>query len=152
MKYIKDKTYDLYSSLDKKLTEIFEVIGQPIQIKIINILKNHVNNYIKQILIKFEEKNELVRNEIKDEEQKSCNLFGEIMKEITDFYSMNNDKCLGISFNTGILELYENNVEKKEPIHSYEIFEEGNGIKSICKSTLNINNFFFCGKDKIKSI
>lgn len=65
---------------------------------------------------------------------------------------MNNDKYLGISFNTGILELYENIVEKKEPIHSYKIFEEGKGIKSICKSTRNMNNFFFCGKDKIKNI
>ena len=152
MKYMKDKTYDLNSSWDKKLTEIFEVIGQPIQIKTINISKNHVNNYIKPILIKLEEKNELARNEIQDEEQKSCNLFGETIKEITDFCSMNNDKYLGISFNTGILELYENIVEKKEPIHSYKIFEEGKGIKSICKSTRNMNNFFFCGKDKIKNI
>jgi hypothetical protein len=65
---------------------------------------------------------------------------------------MNDDKYLGISFDNGKLELYEKIVENKNPIQTFQIFSQKEGIKSMCKSNRNVNNFFFCGKDKIKNI
>ena len=148
-KYMKAKKYDMKAPWNKKLTDIFEVIGQPIQIKNINIIRNHVNYitpHIVPIKSLFEE-----QEENKDVIQKSYGLFMDKSKEITDFCSMNDDKYIGICFNDGNLELYEDMVKNKEPIHTYEIFQD-EGIKSIYKSIRNINNFFFCGKNKIINI
>ena len=150
MKYMKAKKYDKASSWYQKLTDIFEVIGQPIQIKNINITKNHKGSITPKI-IQLKHKNE------EEEEKKEANtnyygLYFDKSKEVSDFCSMNDDKYLGISFNNGLLELYENFSKNQIPVHSFEIMNESEGIKSIYKSTRNINNFFFCGKEKIKNI
>ena len=150
MRYMKPKKYEKNLPWDQKLTDIFEVIGQPIQIRKINITKNH-DSYIAPDLVELKEKNELAEEENNEENNKYA-LISETFKEVTDFCSMNNDKYLGISFNIGVLELYENIVKSKVPIHSYEIFKKGEGIKSIHKSSRNVNNYFFCGKEKIKNI
>ena len=139
MKYMKEKEFDKNASWDKKLTDIFEVIGKPIQIKNINIFKNHKDNIIPMII--------KIKDKQIDGEEKT-----EIVQKVTDFCSMNDDKYLGISFNNGVLELFENIVKNNNPIQSFEIFNDTEGIKSMSKSTRNINNFFFCGKEKIKNI
>ena len=99
---------------------------------------------------------ELNKNEEKEEKKEAnTNYYGlyfDKSKEVSDFCSMNDDKYLGISFNNGLLELYENFSKNQIPVHSFEIMNESEGIKSIYKSTRNINNFFFCGKEKIKNI
>lgn len=155
MKYMKEKKYDLKLSWDRKLANIFEVIGQPIQIKNANIAKNH-KNYITSTIIQINNNNEEGGEEAEEENNEkqpySYNLLINESKEVTDFCSMNNDKFLGISFNNGILELYENIVKKRSPIYSHEIFENGEKIESIYKSKRNVHNFFFCGKEKIKNI
>jgi small GTP-binding protein len=150
MKYMKAKKYDKNSSWYQKLTDIFEVIGQPIQIKNINITKNHKSSIIPKI-IQLKHINE-EEEEKKEENANSYGLFLDKTKEVTDFCSMNDYKYLGISFNNGTLELYEDFSKNQNPIHSFEIMDESEGIKSIYKSTRNINNFFFCGKEKIKNI
>ena len=150
MKYMKVKKYDIKSSWHQQLTDIFEVIGQPIQIKNINITKNH-HSYITPEIVQLKDLYE-GEEENKEINQKSYGLFLDKSKEITDFCSMNKDKYLGVGFNNGILELFENIEKNKEPIFTYEIFEGGEGIKSIHKSIRNLNNFFFSGKEKIKQI
>ena len=151
MRYMKPKKYEKNLPWDQKLTDIFEVIGQPIQIRKINITKNN-DSYITPYLIELKEKNELGEEENQEEKNNKYSLIGETYKEVTDFCSMNDDKYLGISFSTGVLELFDNIVKNKVPVHSYEIFKKGEGIKSIHKSARNVNNYFFCGKEKIKNI
>ena len=150
LKYMKAKKYDKTSSWYQKLTDIFEVIGQPIQIKNINITKNHKGS-ITPLIMKIKD-NQNDEEEKIESNQNPYGLFIDKSKEVTDFCTMNEDKYLGISFNNGELELYENISKNTEPIHSFEIFNDSEGIKSISKSTRNINNFFFCGKEKIKNI
>ena len=65
---------------------------------------------------------------------------------------MNYDKYLGVSYNNGSLELFENLIKTKEPLSVFQIFENEQPINSIQKSKRNINNYFFCGLDKIKNI
>ena len=148
MKYMKQKKYDPGSSWDKKLTDIFEVIGQPIQVKNINVTKNETGFIVPKII--------QIKDLKKDDEIKineNINVLAlEKSIEVTDFCSMNDDKYLGISFDNGKLELYEKIVENKNPIQTFQIFSQEEGIKSMCKSNRNVNNFFFCGKDKIKNI
>ena len=147
-KYLKKPKYDPNSPWNQKLTDIFEVIGQPIQIKNINMNKN-LNSYIAPNIIKL-------RGDLQSDDNahniKQISSYSESIKEITDFCSMNKNKYLGVSFNTGILELYEDIINNKEPIHSFEFFDKNEGIKSIYKSTRNVNNYFFCGKEKIKNV
>ena len=148
MKYMKLKKYDINSSWDKKLTDIFEVIGQPIQIKTINITKNNKGDIHRKII---QIKNVKKEDEIKIHENVDFSVIDK-NEEVTDFCSMNDDKYLGISFANGSLELYDNIEVKQEPIHTFQILDKDEGIKSIYKSIRNTNNFFFCGKGKIKNI
>ena len=148
MKYMKLKKYDINSSWDKKLTDIFEVIGQPIQIKTININKNNKGDIHRKII---QIKNVKKEDEIKIHENVDFSVIDK-NEEVTDFCSMNDDKYLGISFANGSLELYDNIEVKQEPIHTFQILDKDEGIKSIYKSIRNTNNFFFCGKGKIKNI
>ena len=147
-KYLKKPKYEYNSSWYQKLTDIFEVIGQPIQIKNINMSKGH-NSYISPHIIKLRGDSQTDDNDHNITQNSS---YIDSSKEITDFCSMNDNKYLGVSFNTGILELYEDVVNNKEPIHSFKFFNKNEGIKSIYKSTRNVNNFFFCGKERIKNV
>ena len=147
-KYLKKPKYEPNSPWHQKLTDIFEVIGQPIQIKNINMSKSH-NSYISPHIVKLRGDSQTDDN---DHNIMQISSYIEGIKEITDFCSMNQNKYLGVSFNTGILELYEDIVNNKEPLHTYKFFNKNEGIKSIYKSTRNVNNFFFCGKEKIKNV
>ena len=136
-RYLKKLKYDQNSLWEQKLTDIFEVLGLPIQIKTINISKER-NTSITPVKVRlgFDAENPL----------ESSN------KEITDICSMNYDKYLGVSYNNGSLELFENLIKSKEPLSVFQIFENEQPINSIQKSKRNINNYFFCGLDKIKNI
>ena len=137
LRYIKKLKYDKNSYWDQKLTDIFEVLGFPIQIKSINITKEK-NSSITPEKIKI-----------------GCGSGTPLeydQKEITDICSMNNDKYLGISFSNGTLELYGNLIKSRDPLSMFTIFENEQAINSIQKSTRNINNFFICGQYKIKNI
>ena len=147
MKYMKTSKYELKSTWDQKLTDIFEAIGQPIQIKNINIIKNN-NSYVTPTIVKLKTN----ADEEREEEIKAYNLYGDNIREITDICLMNEDKYLGVSFSTGKLQLYDDIIINNKPILTYEIFKEFEGIKSVYKSVRNMNNFFFCGKEKIKNI
>ena len=65
---------------------------------------------------------------------------------------MNFDKYLGVSYNNSSLELFKNLIKSKEPLSVFQIFENEQPINSIQKSKRNINNYFFCGLDKLKNI
>ena len=59
--------------------------------------------------------------------------------------SMNFDKYLGVSYNNGSLELFENLIKTKEPLSLFQIFENKQNFNFIQKSKSNTNNYFFCG-------
>ena len=138
LKYIEYLKYDKVASWDKKLTDIFEVIGKPIQIKGINISKDKKNFSItpEKVTLGYNDENtqELER------------------KEITDICSMNDDNYIGISYTNGSLELYGNLIQNKNPLSVFQVFEYQKPINSIQKSQRNINNYFVCGQYQIKNI
>jgi small GTP-binding protein len=137
LRYIKTLKYDRKSFWDQKLTDIFEVLGLPIEIKSINISKDKNTSITpEKIRIGYNVDTPLVSE----------------IKEITDICSMNNDKYLGVSFNNGTLELYDNLIKSREPLSVFRVFENEQTINSIQKSTRNLNNFFICGQYKIKNI
>ena len=149
MKYMKSTKYEAKSSWDQKLTDIFEAIGQPIQIKNINITKNS-NSYVTPSIVKL-------KTNINDEEEgeikhNGYNTYADNIKEITDICLMDDKKYLGVSLSTGKFLLYDDILKNNKPIYTYEIFKEFDGIKSVYKSIRNMNNFFFCGREKIKNI
>ena len=146
MKYLKIKNLPKDSPWDKMLENIFETIGQPIQIYNVNISKK-ANNITPKI-VKI--------GEIKGDPNKNINDDGnriELGKNITDFCSMNNDQYIGISYNTGELEIYEykNQMRNAKNLSTYNIFIN-ESINRIHKSTLNVNNYLFCGKGKIVNV
>ena len=65
---------------------------------------------------------------------------------------MNFDKYFGVSYNNGSLELFENLIKTKEPLSVFQIFENEQNFNFIQKSKRNINNYFFCGLNKLKNI
>ena len=132
-RYLTEIKYDRNSSWDQKLTDLFEVLHSPIQIKNINIQKKEFN---------IPSRIELGYND----KRKASD-----MKEITDFCSMNNDKYIGITFSDGSLELYDDFIQNKEPLKIFKIFDNIE-IESIRKSNRNVNNFFLCAKNIIKNI
>ena len=138
LKYLDNLKYDKAASWEKKLTDIFEVIGKPIQIKGINISKDKSNFSItpEKVTIGYSE-------EINGESEH---------KEITDICSMNDDNYIGISYSNGSLELYGNLIHNKYPLSIFQILENQKTINSIQKSSRNINNYFVCGQYKIKNI
>ena len=146
MKYMKTSKYETMSTWNQKLTDIFEAIGQPIQIKNINITKNY-NSYIVPSIVKLQTTS---GDKCKESEEKAYNIYNDTIREITDVCLMNEDKYLG--FSTGRLKIYDDILKNNKPIYSYDILSESEGIKSMYKSTRNMNNFFFCGKEKIKNI
>ena len=137
LRYIKTLKYDRKSFWDQKLTDVFEVLGLPIEIKSINISKDKNSSITpEKIRIGYN-----VDMPLESEQ-----------KDITDICSMNNDKYLGVSFNNGTLELYGNLIKNKDPLSVFRIFENEQAINSIQKSTRNLNNFFVSGQYKIKNI
>ena len=138
LKYMENLKYDKVASWDKKLTDIFEVIGKPIQIKGINICKDKKNFSItpEKVTIRYNDEN--------TEESER--------KEITGICSMNNDQYMGVSYNNGSLELYGDLYNNKHPLSVFQIFENHKSINSIQKSERNVNNYFACGQYKIKNI
>jgi small GTP-binding protein len=140
LRYLKRIKYDKKSSWQQKLMNIFEVLCLPIEIKSINISKNSKDpNTILS--------SEKIRLDYKMENNSTSEI-----KEITDVCNMNNDKCLGVTFNNGSLELFDNLIKSKYPLSVFQIFENGQSINSIHKSIRNINNFYLCGQYKIKNI
>lgn len=138
LRYIKTIKYDKNSDWDQKITDIFEVLGHPIQIKNINITKNK-NNYVipEKIRIGLD-----IQAPLEVEQ-----------KDITDICNMNNNKYMGVSYSNGSLELYDDNlIVNKNPFSIFQIMEIGQSINSIQKSTRNLNNVFVCGKYRIKNI
>ena len=93
MKYMKKKEYNM-QSWDKTLQDIFETMGHPIQIKNISISRKKEN--ISPSIIDIKER---LKEELNEHGNHSKNRIAELMKEITDFCSMNNDKYIGISYN-----------------------------------------------------
>ena len=147
MKYMKMKNLPENCPWEKMLEAIFETIGQPIQIYNINISKK--TNNITPNIVKIEEikgsynKNNNDNRIIRDEHNKN----------ITDFCSMNDDQYIGISYNNGELEIYENKnpMRNAKNIGTYDIFINEK-INSIHKSILNVNNYLFSGKGKILNV
>ena len=137
LRYIKKLKYDKNSLWEQKLTDIFEVLGFPIQIKTINISKG-ANSTTTPEKISLR----------KDAET----TLGENQKEITDVCGMNYDQYIGITYNNGSLELFNNLIKSKDPLSVFQIFDNEQPINSMQKSIRNINNYFFCGNDKIKNI
>ena len=136
LRFIKKIKYEQNSYWDQKLTDIFEVLGLPIQIKSINISKDR-NTSITPEEIKIG----CSESPLESED-----------KEITDICSMNNNKYVGVSYSNGSLELYDNLIKSQDPLSLFQILENGQSINSIQKSTRNINNFLICGQYKIKNI
>ena len=132
-RFMKEIKYDLKSSWDQKLTDVFEVIGMPIQIKNINISRNK-NYEVNPTLINSGYFDNPLQSEYRD---------------ITDICSLDNDKLTGISFNNGTFEIYENLKIRKS---TFTLLENGLSINSIYKSKRNINNFFICGPGQIKQV
>ena len=132
-RYLTEIKYDKNSSWDQKLTDLFEVLHSPIQIKNINIQKKEYS---------IPSRIELGNN---DKRRASD------IKEITDFCSMNNDKYIGITFSDGSLELFDDFIQNKEPLSIFHIFDNKE-IESIKKSNRNINNFYLCAQNIIKNI
>ena len=132
-RYLTEIKYDKKSSWDQKLTDLFEVLHSPIQIKNINIQKKEYNTP-SRIELSYND-----RGKASD------------LKEITDFCSMNNDKYIGITFSDGTLELYDDFIQSKEPISIFHIFNNKE-IESIRKSNRNVNNFYLCAENIIKNI
>ena len=137
LRYIKKIKYDKNSDWDQKITDIFEVLGLPIQIKSINITKNKNNSVIPE--------------KIKIGLDIEAPLEGE-SKDITDICSMNNNKYMGVSYSNGSLELYDNLIVSKNPLSIFQIMETDQSINSIKQSSRNLNNFFVCGQYRIKNI
>ena len=137
-RYLKRIKYDQNSSWDQKLTDLFEAMHFPIQIKNINIHKNF-NTIITPTEIN-------VGNNIYNTNRSQF-----AQREVTDFCSMNFDKYIGISFSDGTLELYDNLIQSKEPLSFFQIFENSK-INSMQKSSRNVNNFFICGVNRIRNI
>ena len=135
-RFIKKIKYDQHSYWDQKLTDIFEVLGLPIQIKSINISKDR-NTSITPEEIRIGCSESPLESDDKD---------------ITDICSMNNNKYVGVSFSNGSLELYDNLIKSQDPLSVFQILENGQSINSIQKSTRNVNNFLICGQYKIKTI
>ena len=136
LRFIKKIKYDPHSYWDQKLTDVFEVLGLPIQIKSINISKDRNTSITpEEIRIGCSE------SPLETED-----------KEITDICSMNNNKYVGVSFSNGSLELYDNLIKSQDPLSVFQILENGQSINSIQKSTRNINNFLVSGQYKIKTI
>ena len=133
LRFMKKIKYDSNSSWDQKLTDIFEVIGMPIQIKNINISRN-IDYEVNPTLINLGSFDNPLQSEYKD---------------ITDICSLDNDKLTGISFNNGTFEIYENLKIKKS---TFTLLENNQSINSIYKSKRNINNFFICCPGQIKKI
>lgn len=145
MKYMKKKEYNT-KSWDKTLQDIFETMGQPIQIKNINISRKKENIVPSVVDIK-----EALKEELDEYGKHSKNRIAESMKEITDFCSMNDDKYVGISYNSGELEIYDAFIDNYKLLNTIQIFKN-EPINSMHKSTLNINNYCFCGKGSVKNI
>ena len=145
MKYMKKKEYNM-QSWDKTLQDIFETMGHPIQIKNINISRKKEN--ISPSIIDIKER---LKEELNEHGNHSKNRIAELMKEITDFCSMNNDKYIGISYNSGELEIYDAFMDNYKLLNTIQIFKN-EPINSMHKSTLNVNNYFFCGKGSVKNL
>ena len=122
---------DQNSLWEQKLIDIFEVLGLPIEIKTINISKDN-NTYITRVKI-------ILGFDAENPKESSH-------REITAVIcSMNFDKYLGVSYNNGSLELFENLIKTKEPLSLFQIFENKQNFNFIQKSKSNTNNYFFCG-------
>ena len=132
-RYLTEIKYDTNSSWDQKLTDLFDVLHSPIQIKNINIQKNE-NSIPSTIELGYNDRRK-----------------GSEKKEITDFCSMNNDKYIGITFSDGSLELYDHLINNKKPLNIFHIFDNKE-IESITKSNRNVNNYFLCSENIIKNI
>ena len=145
MKYMKKKEYNM-QSWDKTLQDIFETMGHPIQIKNISISRKKEN--ISPSIIDIKER---LKEELNEHGNHSKNRIAELMKEITDFCSMNNDKYIGISYNSGELEIYDAFMDNYKLLNTIQIFKN-EPINSMHKSTLNVNNYFFCGKGSVKNL
>ena len=147
MKYMKLKNLNENFSWDKMLEVVFETIGQPIQIYNVNISKK--TNNITPNIVDIRD----IKGSYSQDVQDNRNRISEAMKEITDFCSMNNDQYMGICYNTGELEIYEykNPMKNAKNVKNYDIFVN-EPINSIHKSTLNVNNYLFCGKGKIINV
>ena len=132
---------------EKMLEAIFETIGQPIQIYNINISKK--TNNITPNIVKIEE----IKGSYNKNNNDNGNIRDEHNKDITDFCSMNDDQYIGISYNNGELEIYENKnpMRNAKNIGTYDIFINEK-INSIHKSILNVNNYLFSGKGKILNV
>ena len=136
LRFIKKIKYDPKSYWDQKLTDVFEVLGLPIQIKSINISKDR-NTSITPEEVKIGCSESPLETDDKD---------------ITDICSMNNNKYIGVTYSNGSLELYDNLIKSQDPLSVFQILENGQSINSIQKSTRNLNNFLVCGQYKIKTI
>ena len=133
-RFMKPLKYNKNAPWNQKLTDIYEAIGMPIEIKNINISKNN-NTEIKP-------KIETIKN------NKSEFLLEDVQNDITDICCLNNE-LIGISYKNGILEIYENITEKKS---TFTIFKNNQSINSMHKSKRNVNNYYICGPNKIKRI
>ena len=132
--------YDYEDSWDKKLNNLFEYFKEPIKIKKYQICKKEnlfgPYNFINQINLE----NNFYRKEQNDE-------------VLTDICSLNNylkNNYFAISFNNGLLKIYNDDFDHKIPIKIIKEFESYEGINSINK--VSENTLLLIGNSIIKKI
>ena len=138
----KDLIYNSTDTWDKKLTNIFEFFNEPVKIENIKLcLKDKLKgpfNFLQQIDLK-NNTSLLEVNEISD-----------IVTDICPLYNYLDNNYFAVSFNTGLLKIYNDNFDNKMPIKIIKEFEEYESINCLYKSLGN--SLILVSNSKIKKI
>ena len=134
-----DLFYNSQETWDKKLNDIFEIFKEPIKLKKNKLCRKENLKGPYNIIQKVSLENSLYQNEN-----------NEIVTDICPLGNYIEKNYFAVSFNTGLLKIYNDNLENRIPITIIKEFEPNEGINSLYK--LIGNNLLLVGNSRIKKI